>query len=1229
MKKILCFLSTAVLVAFASCSRNELVPSPEKGKMVVTMTSEATKTAVSIEGAPTWTAGDQLGVFVRKGADYVDQNISTTALASATADATFTAQVTSPEEACTYDFYTYYPYSDLADCAYDCVRVEIHAEQNPANDSFDPKADILTGYPIAREVEAGATTCEGLELQFLRKTAAIVFTPSSCEGFDGITADTYVTEVQVEMDQNIVGIANWDVRKMDDITLETGASNKVTVKYAAESHKLSDPIWISIAPVTEVGSLTFRIKVAENTYLCATKTLGNKLAFAANSLKKFDIPVKADSWELKTISEAYALVTEAPSDWKGQYLIVGKEGEKYYACDQSAVGSWGKCSEVTVTDGAIAIDDTTKGYEFTVVGGSSENKYSFKFTDGGYVSAGTNKEFNKIESYDADKADFSISVNSDKTANVVNGTSRILKYNYNGGNGGLRFYDSGSLSYPYLFKKGTVATDVRPIIGDKTIAQIAKEGVTDATVEISVSQLGKHSVSVSCDGTVVSAASVEYSAGAATVTYTVDANAGDEREGWIKLTAGSVEKQFTVSQASGVVAPEITAEDQEVSYEAGEGKTFDVTVTNVISAPTCTADGTVVTAAIISQKEGATYTVTYTVSANNTLAVRNGKITITCGSTSKEVKIAQGVNPNTKTYVQVTSLDKVTPGTYMIVAKTATYTGYLKYAASASVAPTYVKGLTITDGKIVVVDDSDRSWDFTGTSSEMTIKHGTDYLYGISNNNGIRIGSTADTWTIAVHADESTSFTMKNASNSRYCGVYNDADWRSYTAYDATNYTSNTGSSKIMLFKLDDGKQDSDIAFSASSKTLGLDDAVEGMPTVSKSNSGAVSYTSNKTTVATVDASTGAVTLVGVGETVITASVEADATYRAGSATYKLTVTAPNREFSVNATSIDAAAAGETGKTVTVTASDKVDWSMLVEEGITVTSCTATQVGDNNYKGSGVITFDVAANSGVARTLPIVLGTSTPYAAASELTVNVNQAGAVVAKTFTVSPLSFTSVAAAGETKEVTITADADVEWALSDVTSGLTFSIKSGDNADADGDYAYGTGSAVLNVIVPKNTGAAKEHSFKVGTDNASVSKNSYTVSLSQLSGTVADDSITLSSGSYSGSGTTGKIVWSGNNCSITQTKGSSSTNVSSSYVSAPRWYQSHVISFASSTATIKTVVVVCTSTTYATALKNSTYSTGASATVSSSTVTITASGDFTITMGAQSRISSITVKY
>lgn len=64
-------------------------------------------------------------------------------------------------------------------------------------------------------------------------------------------------------------------------------------------------------------------------------------------------------------------------------------------------------------------------------------------------------------------------------------------------------------------------------------------------------------------------------------------------------------------------------------------------------------------------------------------------------------------------------------------------------------------------------------------------------------------------------------------------------------------------------------------------------------PVLSKETTAAVSYCSDKETVATVDAATGVVTVVGVGTARITATAEANDEYKAGEASYLLTVENP------------------------------------------------------------------------------------------------------------------------------------------------------------------------------------------------------------------------------------------------------------------------------------------------------------------------------------------------
>lgn len=69
-------------------------------------------------------------------------------------------------------------------------------------------------------------------------------------------------------------------------------------------------------------------------------------------------------------------------------------------------------------------------------------------------------------------------------------------------------------------------------------------------------------------------------------------------------------------------------------------------------------------------------------------------------------------------------------------------------------------------------------------------------------------------------------------------------------------------------------------------------------PFATTDSDAAISYSSNNTEVAEVDAATGNVTIKAIGVATITAAVEATDTYKAGTASYTLTVTDPNILFS-------------------------------------------------------------------------------------------------------------------------------------------------------------------------------------------------------------------------------------------------------------------------------------------------------------------------------------------
>ena len=95
------------------------------------------------------------------------------------------------------------------------------------------------------------------------------------------------------------------------------------------------------------------------------------------------------------------------------------------------------------------------------------------------------------------------------------------------------------------------------------------------------------------------------------------------------------------------------------------------------------------------------------------------------------------------------------------------------------------------------------------------------------------------------------------------------------------------------LVSLKREKQQAGLAYEEKEHTANVgEDFTE--PTLTNPNSLTVTYSSSNTALATVDATTGEVSILAAGKVTITASSAADATYAAGSASYNITITDPS-----------------------------------------------------------------------------------------------------------------------------------------------------------------------------------------------------------------------------------------------------------------------------------------------------------------------------------------------
>ena len=189
--------------------------------------------------------------------------------------------------------------------------------------------------------------------------------------------------------------------------------------------------------------------------------------------------------------------------------------------------------------------------------------------------------------------------------------------------------------------------------------------------------------------------------------------------------------------------------------------------------------------------------------------------------------------------------------------------------------------------------ESELIWLVTGTSSSFTLKNDGKYLRRGSS--GLQISSTNSSNACTYDG----SYVKIASSYVLYC---NNGSW--------TTGNSTSDSRKVSFYTSTPPRQTQTLSFSAPSVNY---DIAGSVAFTTPSLSGAqttVTYSSSKETVATVNSETGAVEIVGVGTTTITASAEGTTEYKPATASYILHVTDGNAPVTttryVLATSIEA-----------------------------------------------------------------------------------------------------------------------------------------------------------------------------------------------------------------------------------------------------------------------------------------------------------------------------------
>ena len=339
------------------------------------------------------------------------------------------------------------------------------------------------------------------------------------------------------------------------------------------------------------------------------------------------------------------------------------------------------------------------------------------------------------------------------------------------------------------------------------------------------------------------------------------------------------------------------------SYSASAADTsveIPYTVKNIANAITATvADGATMANVNATVADGK---VTVTFDANTESTEKAATIVLSYeGAESVNVTVTQAAKPAEGGDVEVgwvsTSFTDLKDGDQVVIVGTKSSKHYAMSDDKGTSNPPLPVEVTISGNKLASEPATNIVW-YVGVDGGNCIfyadaANGTKWLYCTSSNNGVRVGTN----TSKTFAFENNY--LKHVGTSRYLGIYNTQDWRCYTSVN-DNIKGQTFTFYVKKGSSEGGETPEpeepeqpvlsprNLAFSATTANATVGQAFTA-PTLSGVTTD-VTYSSSNTSVATVNASTGAITLVAAGTTTITANAPETIEYEAGTASYTINV---------------------------------------------------------------------------------------------------------------------------------------------------------------------------------------------------------------------------------------------------------------------------------------------------------------------------------------------------
>lgn len=524
--KMMMFIVVATM-AFAACSQyeDENIVSKPTVKVNVTMTIDESRTSFGEPDGnsyPTEWSGDEkikysLNFDSAKDVTpvFADDMTSASAELELTDDKSkaYTIYAISPADACLSNSATYKNWN-----------ISIPTTQTPSEISCDPTAQILYAVSNTSDVLDASYS-----LAFKHVTAYGKMTLKNL-ALNGAT----ISSISITSDADIAG-RHYFYTEDAHTAVNSGAKSITITTDTAEN------IWFACAPVA-FTELKVTVTTDKGIF---TKNISASKSFKSGKIAVFSIDMSGVVAEKPA---EYQLLTDVADLNIGDQVIIANT-EAAQAISSTQNNNNRAQTAVTIENGCIvAPGDAVEIFE--VEEGTESGSYAFKATKAeGYIyAASSGSNHMRTEANKSANSSWLITIADGVTSVVAQGANTRNIMQYNSVSSIFSCYGTATQKPVDIYYLPSGNAPTTPSITASNIKDVPAAGVQNATTNVTLKNLTS-GVTVTKDGVVVTAASLSGS----TLTYTVSANSGDAREGWIKLAADGAECTITVSQLTSII----------------------------------------------------------------------------------------------------------------------------------------------------------------------------------------------------------------------------------------------------------------------------------------------------------------------------------------------------------------------------------------------------------------------------------------------------------------------------------------------------------------------------------------------------------------------------------------------------------------------------------------------------------------------------------------------------